>query len=65
MPTPQAVYVHQRHVNYRGDLTGQIEGQVLGPNMLGECLVIESTTYDAWTDRTAASLRYATADDLR
>lgn len=54
-PTPIA----PRRLHYRGDLRGQIEGQTLGPNLLGEHLTIVAVTYDADADRSTAHLRYA------
>lgn len=51
-------------LNYPGDLRGQIEGQVVGPNLLGEWFVIAETEYDEASDRTTAKVRYATTEDF-
>jgi hypothetical protein len=51
-------------LHYRGDLTGRIEGQVVGPNLFGELFVIAATEYDPGTDRTTARVRFATTEDV-
>ncbi|MCI0685776.1 MAG: hypothetical protein L0Y54_00860 [Sporichthyaceae bacterium] len=49
-----------RCLHYPGNLTGRIEGQVVGPTLLGEHLAIGTTEYDPDTDHTTAHMRYAT-----
>lgn len=52
------------NLNYSGDLRGRIEGQVVGPNRLGELFVILSTSYDDTSGTTTAHLNYATTSDV-
>lgn len=51
-------------LHYRGDLRGRIEGQVVGPNRMGEWFVIAATDYNPDTDRTTARVRFATTEDM-
>jgi hypothetical protein len=51
-------------LHYRGDLTGRIEGQVVGPTTAGEWLAVDETSYDPKTDMTTARFRYATTADM-
>jgi hypothetical protein len=51
-------------LHYRGDLSGRIEGQVVGPTMAGEWLAVDETSYDPEVGLTTARLRYATTADM-
>ncbi|WP_146605123.1 hypothetical protein [Jiangella anatolica] len=57
-------YLSWAKLNYPGDLRGKIEGQVVGPNRMGELFVIRATEYNAETDVTTAHLAYATTEDV-
>lgn len=52
-----------RQLNYPGRCTG-LEGQIVGPTLLGQLLVITSTFYDAEKDRTEAFTRPATQPEI-
>lgn len=52
-------------LHYKGDLTGKIEGQILGPNRMGELFTIVETEYDSENDRTTARVRFTTQNDLQ
>lgn len=44
--------------HYRGDRRSAI-GQLMGPNLLGELLVVVDATYDLESDRTTLGFDYA------
>ena len=50
--------------HYRGDTSSTV-GQVVGPTMAGEFLVVDEVDYDAAADRSTARFRYATTEDLQ
>lgn len=52
-----------RQLNYPGRCVG-LEGQCVGPTLLGQVLVIASTFYDPALDRTEAFTRPATPDEI-
>jgi len=52
-----------RQLNYPGRCTG-LEGQIVGPTLLGQLLVISSTFYDETKDRTEAFTRPATQAEV-
>jgi hypothetical protein len=47
---------------YRGDVTAAI-GQVMGPTLAGEFLVLDEATFDPATGLTVARFRYARVED--
>ena len=51
-------------LHYNGDLRGKIEGQIVGPNRMGELFTICQTEYDAERDKTVAFVRFTTQGDL-
>lgn len=51
-------------LNYRGDLRGRVEGQLVGPNRMGEVFVIVATEFDAEADRTTARVAFPAQEDL-
>jgi len=54
---------HRPRLNYHGDVSAAV-GQLMGPNLNGELLVLDSTEYDPVTDTTVARFRYARVEDL-
>lgn len=50
--------------HYSGDVR-QAVGQLVGPTLNGEVLVVDEVTFDVDADRSTARFRYATADDYR
>lgn len=48
---------------YRTDATAAV-GQVMGPTLAGELLVLDSADYDPDTDTTVCRFRYATTADV-
>jgi hypothetical protein len=58
------VLVNARQLNYHGDRTSDIVGQVVGPTMLGEFLTIYAADYDEAVDMTAAHVRPSTQDEF-
>lgn len=49
-------------LTYPGDVTAAV-GQVMGPTLAGEALVMDSADYDPETGVTVARFRYATTAD--
>lgn len=45
-----------RELHYRGDISQEIVGQVVGPTLLGQQLTIIAADYDEATDTTTALL---------
>lgn len=54
---------NRRTLTYPGDTRSTV-GQVVGPTLAGEYLVIDEVEYVAAMDYSRAKLRYATADDI-
>lgn len=52
-----------RQLNYPGRCTG-LEGQIVGPTLLGQILVITATFYDAARNVTEAFTRPASVDEI-
>ena len=52
-----------RQLNYPGNCIG-LEGQIVGPTLLGQLLVITATFYDAARNVTEAFTRPATVDEV-
>jgi len=50
-------------LTYPGDTTSTL-GQVVGPTLAGEWLIIDAAHYHADINKTTVWLRYATADDI-
>jgi hypothetical protein len=48
---------------YPGDTSATV-GNVAGPNMFGEMLVVTAAVYDPATDRTRCTFRYLTQHDV-
>lgn len=48
---------------YQGDVTAAV-GQIVGPNLHGEMLVIDQADYDPATGTTVARFRPATTADI-
>jgi len=48
--------------NYSGDVTSSI-GQIVGPNLSGEYLVIDEVDYSPETNKSVVRFRYATIGD--
>lgn len=61
---PQAVFDNRRKCHYPGDVRSAV-GQVVGPNLLREMLVIESVDFDPETNTSTAYFRYATIEDMQ
>lgn len=51
-------------LHYQGNLVGKIEGQIVGPNAMGEYFTICKTTYDSESDRTTAKVRFTNQKDV-
>lgn len=51
-------------LNYRGDVTKDAVGQVVGPNTFGEFLTAVEATYDPEADKTRVGFDYARRGDL-
>lgn len=63
--TPIGVALDSYRLNYRGDVTENFPGTLLGPNTRGEYVVVVSADYDHEIDKTRVGVRFATAEDLR
>jgi hypothetical protein len=50
-------------LTYPGDTTSTV-GQVVGPTLAGEWLVIDDVTFDAEAGKSRAHLRYATEAEV-
>lgn len=61
--TAPAPRTPQRFANYRGDQSHAV-GEVMGPNRLGEHLVVVTAEYDDKADKTRLGFAYPSRTDL-
>jgi hypothetical protein len=63
MPTETPTRHAFKHANYSGNQTHAI-GSVMGPNLLGEHMVVVAADYDTDADTTRLGFAFATTDDM-